>query len=280
MMLPASLLLMLSVSAQSQEETTDAALRSLAVQVAQSMEKARLGNEAPKALVWVCAEQTGPVTEFAPSFARRFGPLLLDTMKKNRKQADSSVAHLSIGAFPHSVDLQSEPIALQFAASRGYNLLVFGVCEPGEQEIAVHLKVFEVATERELRSVKGTLSRTDELSTELKQIIEFPSDRFSDDPAEKTFRAGKDGVSQPECRSCPNPYFDERARTVEGVVAVRLIVTADGRAVRINFMRRLNPYLDDAAVKAIRNWRFKPAQRDGKPVATWTLVEVHFRQRR
>jgi protein TonB len=39
----------------------------------------------------------------------------------------------------------------------------------------------------------------------------------------------------------------------------------------------LEATLDDNAVAAVRTWRFKPAEKDGKPVAVSVQIEVNFR---
>jgi protein TonB len=41
--------------------------------------------------------------------------------------------------------------------------------------------------------------------------------------------------------------------------------------------REGNPILVEAASKAIRTWRFRPALWNGKPVAAWVAIPVVFR---
>jgi TonB family protein len=41
--------------------------------------------------------------------------------------------------------------------------------------------------------------------------------------------------------------------------------------------RMLGEGLDANAMEAIRSWRFKPATKDGKPVAVYSMIEVNFR---
>jgi len=67
-------------------------------------------------------------------------------------------------------------------------------------------------------------------------------------------------------------------------VALRVRVSADGRAARIQVVpystrhdvltRTLRASFDSAAVRAVRQWRFRPATREGRPVAAWLDVEV------
>ncbi len=94
------------------------------------------------------------------------------------------------------------------------------------------------------------------------------------------FRAGRDGVGEPVCAYCPTPQFSEEARKAkhQGSVVLRLIVTSDGRATNISVVKGLGLGLDEKAVEAVRNWRFKPAiGPGGKVVPVWLDIEVVFR---
>jgi protein TonB len=35
--------------------------------------------------------------------------------------------------------------------------------------------------------------------------------------------------------------------------------------------------LDEAAMEAVKDWVFKPAQRNGMPVRAWTIVPIEFK---
>lgn len=64
---------------------------------------------------------------------------------------------------------------------------------------------------------------------------------------------------------------------VEGMVLVRAEVGADGRPVEVGYARRSGDRdLDRAALSAVRNWRFQPALRNGKAVASVVQVPVDF----
>ena len=59
-------------------------------------------------------------------------------------------------------------------------------------------------------------------------------------------------------------------------VVLVVTVDADGHVTDVNVRESGGPVLDEAAVVAIRQWRFDPARRDGKPVASRILVPFHF----
>lgn len=95
------------------------------------------------------------------------------------------------------------------------------------------------------------------------------------------FRAGRDGVGEPACLYCPNPQFTDEAvkARYQGVVLLRIIVTADGRATNISVVKGLGLGLDEKAIEAVKSWRFTPARGpNGQPVSVWTTIEVNFRQ--
>lgn len=75
------------------------------------------------------------------------------------------------------------------------------------------------------------------------------------------------------------PDYSEKARKkhLQGTVVLSLIVDAEGVPRDIHVTKPLGMGLDEEAVKAVRNWRFKPALEDGKPVTFPTTVEVDFR---
>lgn len=68
-----------------------------------------------------------------------------------------------------------------------------------------------------------------------------------------------------------------RKRSWEGRVLLAVEVAADGtaRAVRVEAGSG-HDLLDEAALRAVRRWRFQPGTRDGEPVAMQVLVPVHF----
>jgi protein TonB len=88
------------------------------------------------------------------------------------------------------------------------------------------------------------------------------------------------GIGEPACIYCPTPQFSEEARKAkhQGSVVLRLIVQPDGRATNISVVKGLGLGLDEKAMEAVRNWRFKPSIGPGnKPVPVWLDIEVVFR---
>jgi TonB family protein len=76
-------------------------------------------------------------------------------------------------------------------------------------------------------------------------------------------------------------YTDEARRAnYQGVCLVSLIVDAQGNPVNVHIARALGMGLDEKAIEAIRQYKFKPALLDHKtPVPVMVTIEVDFRLR-
>ena len=68
---------------------------------------------------------------------------------------------------------------------------------------------------------------------------------------------------------------DMKRRKLSGTVVVQTFVSREGRVIDARVSRSVAG-LDDAAVAAVRQWRFKPARSGGHPVETWLAVPVRF----
>jgi periplasmic protein TonB len=92
------------------------------------------------------------------------------------------------------------------------------------------------------------------------------------------FRVGG-GVSAPKALFAPDPEYSEEARKAkyQGTCVLWLIVGPDGRTRDIKVARTLGLGLDEKAIEAVKQWKFEPAMKDGKPVAVQINVEVSFR---
>lgn len=69
-----------------------------------------------------------------------------------------------------------------------------------------------------------------------------------------------------------------RRQGIEGTVRVRVLVGEDGRVIQaLVFKTSGNDMLDAAALEAVSDWRFEPAQRDGEAVRAWASVPIAFK---
>jgi bla regulator protein BlaR1 len=95
---------------------------------------------------------------------------------------------------------------------------------------------------------------------------------------QQIYHVGGD-VSAPKLVFAPDPQFTEKARRAkyQGVCVISTVVDAQGNPAQVQVVRRLGMGLDKKAVEAVKQYRFTPAMRLGKPVAVEVKIEVNFR---
>ncbi|MGD0736554.1 MAG: TonB family protein [Terracidiphilus sp.] len=93
------------------------------------------------------------------------------------------------------------------------------------------------------------------------------------------YRPGVGGVSNPIPIVTPEAEFSDEARSnkYQGVCMIAIIVDAQGFPQNPRVIQSLGMGLDEKALEAVRKYRFKPAMKDGKPVASIISVAVNFR---
>ncbi|MGA7566185.1 MAG: energy transducer TonB [Terriglobales bacterium] len=87
------------------------------------------------------------------------------------------------------------------------------------------------------------------------------------------------GISAPRPIATPDPQYTEEARQAktQGTCILWLIVDTEGRPRDIRVVHGLGYGLEAKAIEAVKQWRFQPAMKDGKPVNVEISVEVGFR---
>jgi TonB family protein len=95
---------------------------------------------------------------------------------------------------------------------------------------------------------------------------------------QQIYHVGGD-VTAPTLVFAPDPEFTEKARRAkyQGVCVISTVVDAQGNPTRVQVVRQLGMGLDKKAVEAVKQYRFKPAMRLGKPVPVEVKIEVNFR---
>ena len=93
---------------------------------------------------------------------------------------------------------------------------------------------------------------------------------------EKVYDMGPD-VSPPRVTKQVSPnYKTARGVRLEGSVTVGLIVSSRGVPRDVRIVKGIDKDVDQSAVDAVRQWRFAPARKDGKPVAVRVSLELDF----
>ena len=87
------------------------------------------------------------------------------------------------------------------------------------------------------------------------------------------------GVSAPEVIHSVQPQFTPEARrqNFQGVVAVQLIVDSQGFPQDVRLVHHLGMGLDEEAIAAVKQYRFRPATYEGRSVSVQMVIDVDFR---
>jgi TonB family protein len=75
----------------------------------------------------------------------------------------------------------------------------------------------------------------------------------------------------------PGRPEDEELAKIRGVVVLYAVIRKDGGVDKIRIIRSLNPALDERAVEALREWKFKPAQQGENSIEVQALFGIPFR---
>ena len=275
---------LLSVSAAAQDSASrlapraEAQMDSLGSRVAGQIRQSKIDPENTKVFVFDFSNAADK--EFS-----KLGRLLADRFSTAlRNQADGFVvldrqlltAYLKDNWIDQK-EIQSNGIALALARSMGATGVVRGDLEedPDHQFLlTLRLEGFGPAWSA------GTLLP---LSGEMQALHKEPLPTFlraSPLPAEPgVLIPGLDGVGIPECIYCPPPLYDDAARAAkyQGTIELSVVVTPDGRSDSVLVLKGAPFLLNKQAVEAVQKWKFKPAEKDGKPVRVRVPIEITLR---
>jgi protein TonB len=87
-----------------------------------------------------------------------------------------------------------------------------------------------------------------------------------------------EGMSRPQRISGSVPGYTQKAidANVEGKMLIKCVILTTGETRDCRVVQSL-PHLDQAVLEALKSWRFKPAQKDGKPVAIEYVLPFTFK---
>jgi TonB family protein len=91
------------------------------------------------------------------------------------------------------------------------------------------------------------------------------------------YKVGPD-VTPPTLIYSVDAEFSQEARVqkIHGVSVVSLIVDTQGLPEQVHVVKRLGHGLDEQAIAAVRQYRFKPSMHQGKPVPVEVTIQVNF----
>ena len=74
------------------------------------------------------------------------------------------------------------------------------------------------------------------------------------------------------------PVYPEIERKIhkEGIVILEAIITSEGAVDDVKVLKSADAILDEAAQRAVRQWRYRPATLNGRAVRVYLTVTVSF----
>jgi TonB family protein len=85
------------------------------------------------------------------------------------------------------------------------------------------------------------------------------------------------GVTAPRVIKQTAPqYPNGRGVSASGSVIIALIVSSKGVPRDPHIVKSLDKDLDQSAIEAVKEWRFAPAQKDGKAIAVRVSLQIQF----
>ena len=244
----------------------DAALGQLAFQIAGPLEKERV----KRVIVADLLDANGRSHPVGRFLADRLSTVLqrdyptLETISFSHSQS----------ALDDSVPRDEEQASQErkWAKKLGAKAVIIGSFAKAPEGIGIWLTAMKTGSGQTYAQTKGLVPISEELKAMLGEPIPSPKTRIA--------RAGVRGVTVPVCIYCPGPQYTDKARAAnyQGTVILQVVITTEGRAANISVIKGVGMGLDEAAIAAVRDWKFRPAVGpDGHVVATLIPIEITFR---
>ena len=123
-------------------------------------------------------------------------------------------------------------------------------------------------------------AQTDNAQSDSSSTISTSPAAASDDPAFASFQPVTKGIKPPKATSAPDPKFPDLPADAEprGTVVMLIGVNAKGHVEAVRVLRSDEQAFEQAAVATVRKWKFKPAEKDARPVPVQITVEMKFQR--
>src|SRR5271169_1337444 len=125
-----------------------------------------------------------------------------------------------------------------------------------------------------------TWAQTSPQRPESSSTLSTSSADFSDDQTFARYARVTAGMKPPKATRAPDPKFPDLPADAEphGTVVMLIGVGAKGRVEAVRVLRSDEQAFEKSAVETVKTWRFKAAEKDGKPVPVQVTVEMKFQR--
>jgi TonB family protein len=95
---------------------------------------------------------------------------------------------------------------------------------------------------------------------------------------DEIFQVAEGGITAPRIVSRVAPTYPEEARKAKigGTIVLFVEITTSGTVANVVVLQGLGKGMDESAVSAMKQWKFAPATKDGRPVAVMMTVEMNY----
>ncbi len=150
-----------------------------------------------------------------------------------------------------------------------------GIQDPNSSQAATTMRVYAQFLRSQSRP--GEAADLDARATAVQNArVAISNPKLS----EGVYRMGH-AITPPSLLQKVEPEYSEEARIakVTGTVVVDAEIGTDGVARNIHIKRGIGMGLDEKAIEAVQQWRFRPGTRinDGEPIPVLVTIEINFR---
>lgn len=204
--------------------------------------------------------------------------------------AHAGVIYLLVTQAPHETVkmLPAEPMMVSLIAPPAPEPELVPVIEPPKPEVKPIVKPKKVV--EKIKPIEKPTERLIEAATEQPVVEEAPAApvepvKVAETPkappvvekiAEQKIEPPRFGVSY---LNNPAPDYPPTSRRLgeEGRVLIKVLVSADGAAENVQIEKTSgSERLDNAAINAVKQWRFIPAKRNNEALSAYVIVPVKF----
>jgi TonB family protein len=102
----------------------------------------------------------------------------------------------------------------------------------------------------------------------------------ADDPVFAAFLPVTKGIKPPKAVSAPDPKYPDIPADAEplGTVVMLIGITAKGHVEPVRVVHSDETAFEKTAVETVKKWKFKPAEKNGRPVPVQVTVEMKFQR--
>lgn len=149
-------------------------------------------------------------------------------------------------------------------------------CDPNPALAATIMELYAQFLSRQGRVADAQPLR--ERSSALRKALGAQALAVTQNTSGDVYKIGGD-VTTPVLLSKVEPEYSQEARAAkyQGSVLLYAEVGADGLAHNAKVSRGLGLGLNEKAIQAVSQWKFKPSTKDGQPVTVQVNIEVNFR---